>query len=470
MFGFGKKKEKTEEIVQEQEQEFTCLFCKKKFKASEIIFGRTLNYPDPEYRDNVFNEQLRKYQSMSYVDPKTGAAYGLVPISRRIIDKKDYQIIKEEDNGLPLIVKGKLEKSKQKEQAVDEDDGLGFNIDISQTSITGIDEDEAQIVSSERLCPRCHFTLPEGFANDPVIQVGLLGGSRSGKTTYMAVVTEYLQKKMGSLNSGLELAQVELLPECQKYQEALYLSQRSSIGAKATAIVGDTVDQMVMPIVLHIRPMNKAYKPFFMILQDIPGEYLLKKNDSYLLSSNIPMSTDLILLVDINHFIMTVQQDRESGFGGYCSQDVSELFDNIDTLGHTIPKGQLNSIQCTLTKLDFWISGEKERLDGAVFITNCDEAHRQGIDVNRLALVHDQLNQLLNGIGGEDQSGLLDNMVKSMNLEGTDIHKAYTAIASRRVPGHEEQIMNKGADYQSSLNVLEPLMNIFEWKHLLPTK
>ena len=28
----------------------------------------------------------------------------------------------------------------------------------------------------------------------------------------------------------------------------------------------------------------------------------------------------------------------------------------------------------------------------------------------------------------------------------------------------------RGADYQTSLNVLEPLMNIFEWENLLPVK
>lgn len=464
---FGRKKEVQETPVEkEPEQKYTCLFCKKSFTAEQIVFGRTLNYPDHEYLDNAFNNQLRKFQPMTYIDAK-GVKYGLEPISRRFITK-GYEVVKRETNGLPLIVKGKLEKANDKQEAVDDD--FGFNEGYTQSSMTGIDEDEVAIVSAERLCPFCHFSLPEGFADDRVIQIGLLGGSRSGKTTYMAVVTEYMQKKMGILNTGLEMAQVELMPECQKYQEALYLSQRDSIGAKATAIVGDTVDQMIMPIVMHVKPVNTDYRPFFVILQDIPGEYLLKKNNGHLLNSNIPQSTDLILLVDINHFIRTTQQDGTSEFGDYCKQNVSELFDNIDELGNAIPAGQLNSVQCTLTKLDFWISGEKERLERAVFASNCDTAHREGIDVERLGLVHDQIKELLNGIGGEDQSGLLDTLIKSMKLEGTNIHKAYTAIASREVPGHEEQLKEHGADYQASLNVLEPLMNIFEWNHLLPVK
>ena len=464
---FGKKKRKQQNNLPVQEKEYTCLFCKGKFKASEIIFGRTLGYPDPEFRDEVFNNQLNNYQAMTYVD-QNGKAYGLVPISRRMIDMETCHVAKRETNGLPLIVTGTLEKSQSKQSTAG--DNLGFSEGVAQTSAAGVNEDEITITTSERLCPKCHFTLPEGFADYPVVQIGLLGGSRSGKTTYMAVLTEYMLNKMGMLNSGLEMARVELLPECQKYQEALYLSQRNPLGAKATPIVGEIKDQMVMPIVLEVRPVDESYSPFFVVLQDIPGEYLLQSNQSHLLSSNIPKSTELILLVDINHFIETSQQEDASEFGDYCKQNVNELFTNISTLGHTIPKNQLNSVQCTLTKLDFWISGEPDRLENAIFANNCDDAHRNGINVNRLGLVHDQINSLLDGIGGEDQSGLLDNLIKSMNLEGTNIHKAYTAVASRIVPGHESQVREKGADYQSSLNVLEPLMNIFEWKHLLPVK
>ena len=466
MFGFGKKKKVEETVVQEKEPEYTCLFCGQKFKASEILFGWTLKNPDPEFRDNVFNSQLRKYQEMYYVDEK-GVAHGLMEISRRMIQKDTCEVIKREPNGLPVLVRGYLEKSKKEQTATG--DSFGFFDMGSMGNDNDIDEEEVQIVSSERLCPRCHFTLPEGFATDKVIQVGLLGGSRSGKTTYMAVVTEYLQKKMGMLNSGLEMAQVELLPECQKYQEALYLGQKKPIGATATTGTGFTFDKRVMPIVLRIKPVNTAFKPFFLVLQDIPGEYLLQKNSNLLLSSSIPKSTDLIMLVDINHFIRTAQQDGDE-FGDYCPFDVSELFANVDSLSAAIPQGQLHSVQCALTKLDFWEYGDRERLNGAIFTNNCDDYHRQGIDVIRLGLVHDQINELLNGIGGNDQSGLLDNLIKTMDLEGKGIHQAYTAVASRIVPDHEDIIREQGADYQASLNVLEPLMNIFEWEDLLPEK
>ncbi len=448
------------------EPEYTCLFCKKKFKASEIIFANTLTHPDPEFNDSVFDQELKNYQQMIVRD-KDGNMHGLTSVSRRFLDMKKIEVLKREENGLPLVVKGPLQRS-QSEKNTGDDFGFSEGSPAEMASVGS--QGEMTVISAERLCPCCHFTLPQGFATNKVIQVGLLGGSRSGKTTYMAVVTEYLRRKMGSLNSGLELARVELLPECLKYQEALYLSQRDALGARATPIVGDEKDQMVMPLIIYLTPMDTSYQPFFLVFQDIPGEYLKPINERYLINSNIPKSNDLILLVDINHFINTVQKQEDSGFGGYCTQDVNELFDNIDMLGNVMPKGQLHSVQCTLTKLDFWIKEEENRLHGAVFASNCDDSHRQGIDDERLCLVHNQISQLLNGIGNEDQSGLLDNLIKSMNLQNTQVHRSYTAIASRIVPGHEEQLRENGADYQSSLNVLEPLMNIFEWEHVLPVK
>ena len=476
MFGFGKKKQKQNEemqkvIQQEDEKQYTCLFCKKKFKANEILFASTLSHPDPNYVDYAFDNAIGKYHAMTARDER-GRERGLTRVYRRFLDNNQWEVLKREENGLPLMVKGPLVRTKNKEKA--ENDIFGF---LNENDAGSSDNDEEIVItSSERLCPKCHFTLPEGFATDRVIQVGLLGGSRSGKTTYMAVVTKYLQNKMGLLNSGLELARVELLPECREYEEALYLHQRGASGAGATQQDDDIVDHMILPMIMHFMPIDPEYsaKPFFLILQDIPGEYLKPENENHLLNSNIPLSNDLIFLVDINHFVDTKQKEYEHmEFGDYCPQDLHEQFSNVDSLSSLLPEGQLRSVQCTLTKLDFWkeMEGEKERLNGAIFAErNCDDDHRGKINDERLNLVHEQISTLLRGIGDKDQSGLLDNLINSMNLQDRSVHKAYTAIASRIVPNHEDEIREHGADYQFSFNVLEPLMNVFEWENLLPVK
>ena len=82
--------------------------------------------------------------------------------------------------------------------------------------------------------------------------------------------------------------------------------------------------------------------------------------------------------------------------------------------------------------------------------------------------ISDQVCQRLSCAGGRDQSGLMDVMLRSLNLEEKGIHKAYTAIASRMVPGNEDMFQRKGIDFSTSLNVIEPLLNIFSWADLLP--
>lgn len=458
-------RKRNETASKKVEKKYTCLFCKKTFTKDEIVFGLTLDTYDPEYSDDIFNQQLENYQHKNYTDEN--GKHGLQTISRMMIDlkSKKTKVIKYEENGLPLVVEGPLINNEQRIETKDVSPSFSEN-ENSHDLVAG---DEKIVRTTERLCPHCHFTLPKGFADDKVIQIGLVGGSRSGKTTYMAVVTEYLQKKMWNLNSGLNLAEVELLPECKKYQEALYFSQRNPTGAEATPIVRAIQDQMIMPIIMRLRPEQEKYKPFFIVFQDIPGEYLLPENRHYLINSNIPQSNHIIFLIDINHFIKTSQQENDSEFGAYCTQDVNDLFANIEALGEVLPENQLKSIQCTLTKLDFWIK-EDENLNEAQFTKNCDEEHKEAIDISRLDIVHNQLIDYLNNIGGNDQSGLLDNLLARMHIRGGSVHRAYTAIASRIVPGHEDQIREHGADYQTSLNVLEPLMNIFEWEDALPEK
>jgi len=480
MWPFGKKKKKDIEetpVPKPAEPEYTCLFCRKKFHANQIVFARTLRTPDAEFRDEIFDEKLSQYQRMNAATAD-GRQLGLSTVFRRMMDMNTCEVVAREKNGLPLAVRGKL-KGRQHENMAQEDNLRFSEFGFSESYGSDVDEEE-EVLAQERLCPYCHFTLPEGFATDRVIQVGLLGGSRSGKTTYMAVVTEYLKNKMGSLNTGLELAKVEILPECQKYQEALYYRQRETKGADTTPIVGEIRDQMIMPIIIHLTPLNDQYPPFFLVFQDIPGEYLIPNPQTrdLLTGSNIPRSNALIMLVDVNHFIYSLQHPRlepgereiDSEFGGYCKQDVNTLFNNLEYLSFVIPKGQLNSVQCVLTKLDFWIEEERDRIGDTLFVLPGDDAHRKEIDEDRLILVHDQIEAMLNGIGGEDQSGLLNALVKSMHLEDTKVHRSYSAVASRIVPGHEEQLRQNGADYQTSLNVLEPLMNIFAWEHVLPVK
>ena len=81
MFSLGKRNVASNKKT---EKTYTCLFCKQSFTKDQIVFGVTLNTPDPAYNDDIFNRQLEKYQHKSYTD-ENGVLHGLRPISRRMI-------------------------------------------------------------------------------------------------------------------------------------------------------------------------------------------------------------------------------------------------------------------------------------------------------------------------------------------------------------------------------------------------
>ena len=192
------------------------------------------------------------------------------------------------------------------------------------------------------------------------------------------------------------------------------------------------------------------------------------ENQDKLINSAIPQSTDLISLVDINSLTWTRMQDDKT-YGDYCILEPNELFKNFHVLGSELSKyNQLKTIQLCLTKLDFWLDADEKVGKGTVLARNGNEEHRESISDRRLADISDQVCQRLSCAGGRDQSGLMDVMLRSLNLEEKGIHKAYTAIASRMVPGNEDMFQRKGIDFSTSLNVIEPLLNIFSWADLLP--
>ena len=118
-----------------------------------------------------------------------------------------------------------------------------------------------------------------------------------------------------------------------------------------------------------------------------------------------------------------------------------------------------------LTKLDFWLDANPEVGKGTVLAKNGNEEHRGSISDVRLDSISRQVNHRLKNVKGD---GLMEVMMKNLGMKDAGIHTAYTAVASRMVPGNEQVFEKIGIDYDTSLNVIEPLLNIFSWGDLLP--
>lgn len=446
------------------EQECTCLFCGKSFKAKEIVFAK--NEPSgagTSLVDEVFAKTMEEYKLVE-------GEYAVEPPLRRFFSwsEKDVESTEEAPNGLiPRTVMGHLAieqiRASKKRSFFDSDDEEASDDHTDETQ-------EITLLSSVRLCPKCHMSLPEGFASEEIRRIGLLGGSRCGKTTYMVVACKYMENYLGLLSGGLDLGEVTFLQECNECLKKLYDSQRKAKeGASSTMQDASLiVEKPVFPIIAHITPSDKNYEPFYIIMQDIPGEYMLPEYQDKLINSAIPQSTDLISLVDINSLTWTKMKET-SEYGEYCDLEPGELFKNFPVLGEALcSHHKLQTIQLCLTKLDFWLDADEKVGQGTVLNRDGNAEHRGSISDRRLSAISLQVNQRLKNVGGKDQSALMKLMLRSLNIEESGVHTAYTAVASRYVPDNEDMFDKDGMDYSTSRNVLEPLLNIFSWANLLP--
>lgn len=446
------------------DRECRCLFCGEHFRAREIEF--CIEVPATgDFYDQVFEDHIRTYKGCEDKE----APY------RIWIDwtEDEANILKWEDDTLPFMVRGPL-RNVTNSQASDFGFGLSLfgNADSSEEEEPQSDDDKIWRKSSIRVCPKCHMTLPTGFMSDKKIHIGLTGGQRSGKTTYMVVVTKYLQQRLHGMGNGVGLGTVTLVPECEECIDYIY----ENGVAPTVAIAGQEEDPPVLPVIMRITPSDKDYKPFYLILQDIPGEYMRPepKFKEMLSSSNIKESTDIIMLIDVNHFIETRQRrDRAKDadkYGEYCRMDINRLFENFENLGVILDKQTMSSVQISITKLDFW-KEEDNRIAVTAFGKPGDNRHKGAISESRLNQVNNQMRAVLGQMYGADYSGLLNVLIDRLDLKGSPIYSAYTAVASKTVPEHEAEFHDgTEVNFSYSLNVMEPLLNIFACHKVLPVK
>ena len=460
-------------ISERLEKTCHCLFCNAEFQAKDIQFF--VSAPkEGDFYDSKYEKHISQYKGIEDTD---------APYRVEVDWSSDPQnnVINWDENGLPETVKGAL-KLPDGYSSQGGNSSLGFGGFFgfgNQEQIIQPDEENGQIISesSTRVCPECHMTLIKGFDSDPVIRVGLLGGTRSGKTTYMVVASKYLEKRFaGNGDLDVHLGGVRFVTESKKFIDRLYED-----GIKPT--VKDEIslqmkDPPVLPVMMRITPNNEAYKPFILILQDIPGEYMDPdaETEELLACSGINNSTDLIMFVDSNHFVETRQRNHELNaddqFGEYCEKELNDLFSNYEVLGGRLNVKALKSIQIAITKLDFLIEADK-RLEAAIFSHSGDMQHKNAISEKRLDLVNRQIKALLGAkeYGGYGCGNLVERIANPLKASLDTTRLTYTAVASKYVPGNDEHFDHSGIDvhYEYSLNVLEPLLNVFISHNLLPS-
>ena len=464
------------------EKECTCLFCNQKFKVKDIVFQIVLSeeQADPKLFDQKYYDHIIRYKDIAPEDRYRLSVDWTTPG----VDVE----VKWDENGLPRWVRGEVKYPEEYDQVGNTSffDSLFAGHDMENTVVQQGKKIIAE--SAVRVCPHCHMTIIDGFCTDDeqskmkLIRVGLLGGMRTGKTTYLVVVSKFLEEHFsGNGDHDVHLGTVKFVPECKEFIDYLYKN-----GIHATTVdhqrEAGLEDPRVLPILMRITPHDRDYSPFLLMLQDIPGEYMKDelKDAMMLTQSRISESTDLLMLVDSNHFVETRQKKpggETENYGAYCTTpEVSKLFANYEALGEELDKNYLSSIQIALSKADFLVEADK-RLEATMFSYSGDKEHRKAISEKRLKQVDRQVRDVLGSSekGGFGKGDLINEITTKLKLrpeQEKSLYTAYTAVASKYVPGNTEHFEKNGEDVhvEYSQNVIEPLLNVFLSHHLLPVK
>ena len=475
-----------------------CIYCGKEFSLYEVLFVCEADADDIDVEK--IDEVNRKFmQEFTYKG-----------------DARKYRICKAED-----WIEYARKNWKDFEYAISEqkfvvDDSV-FSIEEQVVAsneledITGLDEErpaQRDIISNSTavLCPHCHCRLPDYFDRYKKIRIGLYGGKRSGKTAFMVTSTYMMQQGFAGATAAVQ-------GESKKPYDILLEQARDTEGLKSTP------NGKVFPIIVLVTPGNNTDRqPFFLVLQDIPGEYTQEENLHLLSTNNTFLNQCAFLaMVDINIFVLTkyrrqlynntnqinankreineleneIAKLEEEEKIGELNKKVTELQERINQmerknreieekihhqsfdrtygdLRFSSLMKDINSVQIVFTKVDQWIESVDEEPERKAFFNelfrmnteNLPWTNNGAIDSEILRRSKKNIQQYfeshrMDGIPTNPMGTLLGNFRKA-EIE----YNAYCAIACP--PG-----VNMGND---SKNVLDPILNICVWEDLLPSK
>lgn len=482
--------------------EMTCPFCAKSFAPEELVFaieGETGANAKP---DQVYQDFVNK---------------NFLPSGKNLIKKwlfaenwsMDDVVVWEDGDpqkGVPLYIQSRFTWPSQK--VVGEDntiDDLGLDEAIQ-------DEDEGlEATSTARLCPYCHCQLPEGTGVNRVIRIGLYGGKRSGKTTYMTIAAVALENRF----NHLALGEAKVVSECKDVKDYLYQQARNYEGCQPTV-----KGKPSFPMVLTIRPNDQSYDPFFLVFQDIPGE-IAEGGRTTLINHPFTKSHAFLGIVDINMFIETNERAEMRHLRNNINQlmrekdkwkvqlenaqnseskknieaeiqkvdtEISEINVRMNMLENLIctarreevfgnmPFGpmmkDLRSVQIMLTKIDMWLATSQvsdELGDCSEIAHDHTEDHSLGISAKHLEYTDAQVRGILpEEMKAMDGSSMIEWAAGKLAMAQNNVPMAYTAVTSRL--NLDQGLTGSDDAYKDSMNILDPILNVCMWEHVLPVK
>ena len=504
-FNKGKKKEEPT-VVQDtsrtvnQQLELECPFCGEKFPVNKLVFAlETSEAEIDQKRLNYYNEH--------YLPICTPLHHRLICTNWTNEDADRFETVR--INGTNMQVPTGITA---RFHAIADENSTEFDGEHEETGLAQ-DTSLPRMHSTHRLCPHCHSILSPGCCTGKRIVIGLYGGKRSGKTTYMTMVSHVMERCWRGMGYG----SVTVAQESKNELDILLQDALGVAGMTPTAVA-----YSCFPIVLLVEPAKAPAEPFMIILQDIPGE-LARNGDTRLVNRPEFLRVDAFMgIADINMItrntperkrltaneaqlknldVQIYKANQKLNFkqpdldiegiqqqihmweeereriqdaideltGRICTMEQGEVFEGLSFV--ELLKN-VESVQIVLTKIDRLLADAdgKKMLDAKTRInTDHREDHKGAINVQHLTYVDRQIKDLLPDECKNGNETILDWLASDFQRTvNRPLRKAYCAVASVRAT--DEATAGNAAAWQSCINILDPILNICRWKNLLPVR
>lgn len=217
---------------------------------------------------------------------------------------------------------------------------------------------DIELTLAEKVCPHCHCVLPENFGELETYRVAMLGGTRSGKTTYMVAAANLLKQQSG-LPCGV-ITSCTISKESARYFDFLIKCMEYNKLA-ATVLDAQTVIRFVFPIVMNVTTVdaNGSEREFILIINDIPGEAMTDK--TFMMNyPGLRLADAAIMLMDPMQFVTAVtMKDKLAKSDLEMLHNTGEAIDENDVKAHRMAQFTPNSFGDTLNSVKKMITDSK---------------------------------------------------------------------------------------------------------------
>ncbi|AQP45443.1 TRAFAC clade GTPase domain-containing protein [Tessaracoccus flavus] len=133
--------------------------------------------------------------------------------------------------------------------------------------------------SAVRVCPTCHFVLPSGWMDARVVCVALAGPRSTGKSVYIAVMVQKLERLVESLRSKLTPVGSTRHTYDENYHKTLIVA-RQMMEPTGSATTGNYQQE---PLIYSLGRIGRMEQESYLVLRDVAGEDLERNHrESYL--------------------------------------------------------------------------------------------------------------------------------------------------------------------------------------------